>query len=147
MTHVRQQIREQVASTCTGLATTGSNIFQSRVYPLQDSNLPALLIYTTNEDSGTDIMGSSLVSQREVSVLIEGFVKATTNFDDTVDTICAEVETALGADRTLNNLAKFIQLTSTEISYNGEGESPVGVVRLNYAVQYRTAVNDPQTPL
>jgi hypothetical protein len=147
MSHVRQQIREQVASTCTGLTTTGSNVFQSRVYPLQDSNLPALLIYTTNEDSATDIMGGTLVAQREVVVLIEAFVKANADFDDVVDTICAEVEVALGADRTLNNLAKFIQLTSTEISYNGEGESPVGVVRLSYGVQYRTAVNDPSTSL
>ena len=37
--HVRQRIREQVATTVTGLATTGSNVFQSRVYSLSDDVL------------------------------------------------------------------------------------------------------------
>jgi hypothetical protein len=147
MSHVRQQIREQVATTVTGLATTGSNVFQSRVYPLQDANLPALLVYSINEDSNADVMGSTLVAQRDLNIVIEGYVKATTDFDDTVDTICAQVEAAMGADRTLNNLAKFSQLVSTEINYNGEGESPVGVVTLTYAVQYRTAVNDAESSL
>jgi hypothetical protein len=147
MSHVRQQIREQVATTVTGLTTTGSNVFQSRVYPLQDANLPALLVYSINEDSNADVMGSTLVAQRDLNIVIEGYVKATTDFDDTVDTICAQVEAAMGADRTLNNLAKFSQLVSTEINYNGEGESPVGVVTLTYAVQYRTAVNDAESSL
>ena len=147
MSHVRQQIREQVATTVTGLSTTGSNVFQSRVYPLQDSNLPALLVYSISEDSNADVMGSTLVAQRDLNLVIEGYVKATANFDDTVDTICAEVEAAMGTDRTLNNLAKFSQLVSTEINYNGEGESPVGVVTLTYAVQYRTAVNNAESSL
>ncbi len=147
MTHVRQQIREQVATTCTGLSTTGSSVFQSRVYPLQDVNLPALLIYTTSEESEADVMGSSLVADRALTVVVEAYVKATTDLDDTVDTICSEVEIALGADRTVNGLAKFIQLTGTEITYNGEGEQPLGTVLLTYAVQYRTAVNNPDTPL
>jgi hypothetical protein len=147
MSHVRQQIREQVATTVTGLSTTGSNVFQSRVYPLQDANLPALLVYSISEDSNADVMGSTLVAQRDLNIVIEGYVKATTDFDDTVDTICAQVEAAMGADRTLNNLAKFSQLVSTEINYNGEGESPVGVVTLTYAVQYRTAVNNAESSL
>lgn len=147
MSHVRQQIREQVATTVTGLSTTGSNVFQSRVYPLQDSNLPALLVYSISEDSNADVMGSTLVAQRDLNIVIEGYVKATTDFDDTVDTICAEVEAAMGTDRTLNNLAKFSQLVGTEINYNGEGESPVGVVTLTYAVQYRTAVNNAESSL
>ena len=145
--HVRQQIREQVATTVTGLTTTGSNVFQSRVYPLSDSNMPALLVYSTSEDSEPDIMGPSLVTNRELSVVVEGYVKATTDFDDVIDDICKEVETALGADRTLNSLAKFAYLSGTEISYNGEGEQPIGVVSLTYLVQYRTAVNSPDVPL
>ena len=43
--HVRQQIRERIATTITGLSTTGSNVFQSRVYPLDVDSLPALLVY------------------------------------------------------------------------------------------------------
>jgi len=147
MTHVRQQIRERVGTVVTGLSTTGSNVFQSRVYPLQDTNLPALLVYSTTEDSEADVIGTALSTNRIVNIVIEGYVKATTDFDDTVDTICEEVETALANDRTLNGLAKFSQLTGTEINYNGEGETPVGVVTLTYQVQYRTATNAPNVAL
>ena len=35
--HIRQQIRERVGTTLTGLTTTGSNVFQSRVYNLENA--------------------------------------------------------------------------------------------------------------
>jgi rRNA maturation endonuclease Nob1 len=70
-----------------------------------------------------------------LSVAIEGYVKVNTDFDDVVDDICKEVEAALGADRTLNNLAKSQNITSgTEIQFNGEGDQPVGVVTMTYTV-------------
>ena len=56
MAHYRQQIRERVATTLTGLATTGSNVFQSRVYPLENNKLPCLLVYTTEEASEPIVM-------------------------------------------------------------------------------------------
>ncbi len=56
--HVRQQIRERIATTITGLSTTGSNVFQSRVYPLDVDSLPALLVYTISESSDVDVMGN-----------------------------------------------------------------------------------------
>ena len=40
MSHVRQQIREAFGTACTGLTTTGSNVFQSRSYPLETADLP-----------------------------------------------------------------------------------------------------------
>jgi len=145
MSHVRQQIRERVASTLTGLSTTGNNVFQSRVYPLNESVLPALLIYSKNEDSEITTIGTSLGIERSLVITIEAYVKVTTNFDDLIDTICAEVETALGNDIKLNNLAKFSYLQSTEIQYDGDGENPIGYATLNYFVQYRTGQNTPET--
>lgn len=145
MSHVRQQIRERVASTLTGLSTTGTNVFQSRVYPLNESVLPALLVYSKNEDSEITTIGTSLGIERNLIITIEAYVKVTTNFDDVIDTICAEVETALGNDIKLNNLAKFSYLQSTEIQYDGDGENPIGYVTMNYLVQYRTGQNTPET--
>jgi hypothetical protein len=55
--HVRQQIRERVATTLTGLTTTGSKVYQSRVYPLAANNLPGLLVFTNSETSEPDQMG------------------------------------------------------------------------------------------
>jgi hypothetical protein len=141
--HVRQQIREQVGTTLTGLTTTGSNVFQSRVYPLAASNLPGLLIYTLVETSDLDAMGSSQDLMRNLSLAIEGYAKASANLDDTLDTIAKEVETALAADTKLNGLAKNCHLSGTEIQLNGDGDQPIGVVAMTFSVTYRTAHNTP----
>jgi hypothetical protein len=47
--HVARQILDSVVSTCTGLTTTGTNIFRSRVHTLVESSLPALLIYARED--------------------------------------------------------------------------------------------------
>ena len=46
--HIRQQIREKFGTLLTGLTTTGSNVYQSRVYPLENANLPALIIVSSS---------------------------------------------------------------------------------------------------
>lgn len=143
MAHARQAIREQVGTTLTGLTTTGSNVFQSRVYPLQDSNLPALLIYTKEESSEAIVMGSNRVIERELTLAVEAYVKTNSNSDDTIDTIAEEVETAIGADSTLNNKAKDVFLVSTDINYVGEGENPVAVATFNFLVSYCTDETNP----
>tara|TARA_R100000655_G_scaffold53402_1_gene91340 strand:+ start:1289 stop:1732 length:444 start_codon:yes stop_codon:yes gene_type:complete len=145
VSHVRQQLRERAATTLTGLTTTGSKVYQSRVYPLGAANLPGLLIYTKSEDSEIVTMSGARTLLRNLSLVIEGYVKAVSNYDDTVDTIAKEVETAMGNDVTLNGLAKNSYLESTEIEYDGEGEKPVAVVSLTYTVEYMTKENAPQT--
>lgn len=141
--HIRQQIRERVATTLTGLTTTGSRVYQSRVYPMTETNMPGILIYSTSEDSEIDVMGSTGTLNRLLNLTVEGYVKSTTEFDDKIDDICKEIETAMAGDQTINGLAKNSFLAGTEINYSGEGEQPIGVVTLNYVVQYRTATNAP----
>ena len=141
--HVRQQIRERVGTVLTGLTTTGSNVYQSRVYPLSTSNLPGLLIYTLSETSEPDTMGVQQGVERLLTLAVEGYAKATANLDDTLDTICKEVETAIAGDTKLNNLARNAFLTSTEIQLNGDGEQPIGVATMTFEVNYRTINNAP----
>lgn len=145
MAHLRKQIREYFGTQLTGLTTTGSNVFQSRVYPMQAAKLPALLIYTTSESSSETAFSNRRTQDRRVSVDVEGFVRAIANFDDKLDLIAEEVETALLDDPTLGGLAINTELTSTEAQYSGEGEQPVGTIRLTFEVQYRTATGTPGT--
>ena len=136
--HIRNQIRDRTAVAVTGLTTTGSNVFQSRVYNLEDSKLPALIIYTKNEDSQLLERGSSRTLLRDLSLVIEAYVKANSNYDDTIDTIAKEVEAAMAADTTHNSLAKDSFLSSSEINYNGDGEQPIAVLSLVYNITYLT---------
>ena len=141
--HVRQQIREKVGTTLTGLTTTGSNIYESRVYPLEAGNLPALVVYTKNEESEPIVIGTNRLSSRNLSVIVEIYAKTTTNFDDTIDTISKEVEVAIATDTTLDGLTKDIYLESTEIEYNGEGEQPVGYATLTFLTNYYVQEQNP----
>jgi hypothetical protein len=134
--HIRQQIREQVGSTLTGLTTTGSNVFQTRVYPLENTNLPALVIYTKSETSEPLVISANRIMSRELQLIIEIYVKQTSNFDDEVDKICKEVEIALSADTTINGLAKDSFIQSTEIEYNTEGEKPLSYGILTFLTNY-----------
>jgi len=140
MSHVRQQIREYFGTTLTGLTTTGSNVHESRIYPLE--TVPALVIYTKSETSEPQVIGTNRVLSRELEVVVEGYAKATTNFDDTIDTISKEVEEAIAADVTLGGLAKDSYISSTEIEFNGEGEKPLGYVALTFTTIYHTQEQD-----
>jgi hypothetical protein len=139
--HIRQQIREKIGTILTGLNTTGSRVYESRVYPLE--TVPALVIYTKAESSEPIVIGTDRVMSRELSVVVEGYAKATSNFDDTIDTISKEVEEAIAVDRTLDGLAKDCYLESTEIEFNAEGEKPLGYVSLTFLTNYYVKETNP----
>ena len=50
MIHFRTQIREAAAAALIGLATTGANVFQSRLHPIAEAKLPCLLVNTDDEE-------------------------------------------------------------------------------------------------
>jgi len=145
MSHVRQQIRDDIVTALTGLTTTGSNVFRSRIFPLEETNLPALCIYTKSETSEYDTIGLPRSVNRILDVAVEAYVKGVSNYDNTLDTIAVEVEEAIAADITLGNLAKDAQITAFEADFAGDGEQPVAVGRFTVTVQYRTVENDVET--
>ena len=147
MSHVRQQIREAFGTACSGLSTTGTNVFQTRVYPLESGSLPGLCIYTTTEslsDTIQDLGGSARLVSRSLSVRVEGYARATSNLDDTLDTISAEVETAVANSTSIDELLTDLELSSTEVSFT-EGDREIGVITMDFGVIYTVASNDPQT--
>ena len=146
MAHLRQSIRERIGTLVTGLSTTGSNVFQSRVYPVEDGSLPCLLVYTTSEESEVTEIASPRPMTRFLNVIVQGVVGATTP-DDTLDDISKEVEVALAGDVSINNLANNSFLSSTTIEFNAEGAKPIGTVMLNYIVEYRNVDNNPETAI
>ena len=46
MAHIRKTIRENIVTTLTGLATTGSSVYETRIFPINYAKLPALMVYT-----------------------------------------------------------------------------------------------------
>ena len=91
-------------------------------------------------------MASPRPMTRVLNIVIQGVVSATQP-DDTLDLISKEVEVAMAADVKINDLADNSYLSSTEIEINAEGAKPIGIVRLNYVVEYRNLDNNPETAI
>ena len=145
MAHVRKQIRDAVVTALTGLSTTSSNVYRSRVFPLEKAKLPALAIFTKSEAVEFDTLHIPRSINRALEIGVEAFVTNMTNTDNTLDTIAVEVEEALAADVTLGGLAKDLQVTAFEADYSGDGETTLAIGRFTVVVQYRTLENDVET--
>jgi hypothetical protein len=145
--HLRRQIRERAATTLTGLTTTGSNVFQSRVYPMESAGLPGLCIYTTDEAIEIQSMGGTRNVSRDLTLIVEGYATDSANVDDTLDQIGKEVEIAMSGDITLNDLAQDSYLSSVEITLSGDGSTGIGKITHSYTVVYQNAENAPDAAL
>lgn len=145
MAHVRQQIRERIASVLTTSVTlVSSRVYQSRVYPLTEAQLPAVTVYTGAETSGLQTIGAKTL-MRTANINIDVYAKATADLDDDLDAIAVQIEEAIAGDFTVNGLAKDAVLISTDIDFSGETEQPIGMARLTFAVRYITAIDDVET--
>lgn len=142
--HARRVIREAAAAAVTGLATTGSRVYQSRLYTLRDADLPCLLINTDDETITNTTIGSQIL-ERQLTLTVRCVAKATASLDDTLDQIILEVEPVLNGASFGG--AKDLQLQSIGIEMVDTLDKPAGVATLNYTGTYYTAGNAPGVPL
>lgn len=145
MAHVRKQIRDRMETVLSGAVTLATGgVYASRVYPLTQAKLPAVTVYSGSEASALQTMGSKTLA-RDLSLIVDAYVRVTDTFDDDLDALCVQIEEAVAADYTLNGLAKNTVLTSTEIDFDSEAERPVGVARMTYTIRYVTTIGDVET--
>lgn len=147
MSHLRKQIRDSIITAVTGLATTSTRVYASRVYPLAADKLPGLCVYTNAETIEMATLNKPRVQTRTLEVTIEAYALAISGLDDTLDQICLEVEEALDVDVTRGGKAKDTQVTSIETDFSGDGEKPAGIARITVSVMYQCRENDLETAL
>ena len=120
----------------TGLSSTGSNVFLPHVCPLENDDLPSLCIYTQDEEIEVGASGDPRVYHSTMILIVDGYVQTFSNLDDHLYQIGIEVQVAMAGDIYIYNLVKDSYLSSVDISYSGEGTSPIGIIRHNYSVLY-----------
>ena len=142
MAHARKQIRDQLITTLTGLTTTGSNVFNSRVS--NHDVLPCISVYTLSEELGEE---SSLKQFRVLNVMVEVRAKAADSLEDDLDQIGAEIEDAIFAsgDTTLSNTCKDFDYDGLDIELSGEAEQPFGLMTMRFLAMYRVNKTDVET--
>lgn len=145
MPHAREQIRDAVVSALTDLATTGRNVFRSRIYPMEQAKLPGLAIYTKSDSSEYVTLTLPRTLDRTLVVTVEAYVSANADFDETIDDISAEIESAMYTNRTLGGLARDSQILGVEVDFSGDGENPVAIAVFTIEIQYVTVEGSPTT--
>jgi hypothetical protein len=144
MAHVRKLIRDNIVTTVTGLSTTGTNVFKSRVYPLSAGSLPALTVYTRSEEVTQSTISIPRTIERTLTVSIDSYVQGLTNYEDSLDAIAVEVENAITADVTRGGYAKDTRITSFEADFSGDPDQPVASSTITIEVDYVTIEDDPE---
>lgn len=145
MAHIRKLIRDDLVATLTGLSTTGSNVFASRVYPITSGSLPGVIIYTDSEELEYLTITKPRTIMRTLTLSIEAYVRGVSNYDDSIDTICSEIEQALYTDVTRGGNAKDTLINNMEVRYMGEAEQPVALATMQISVEYVTLEGAPET--
>ena len=152
--HVAKQILDNVVTTCTGLTTTNSNVFRSRVHTMLETALPALLIYAREdmlEDESSSLQTDGYKGNQYVlSVSIDAIEKdaSETTAENNLFTIRKEVQTAMEADLTLSGKCKDLWLVEANIEdRTGSGDSPILVMTMLWNFLYRIKQGAPSTVL
>jgi hypothetical protein len=142
--HIRQQIRTALAARLAGLSTTGANVFMSRNYAFDETELPGLSIKNGSEESQVITLSHPAEQSRDYLVIVEARAKNNSNLDDVLDQICKEVEVAIAADDTLSGLVSGgVGLLSTNFETTGDFEKPQGVATMIFKAAYFCFENSP----
>lgn len=149
MSHVRQQIREAMATLLHGLATSQNRVFKSRTVALHQDELPAIIVSTGSEEiEALDIHGIHLQRTLQINITLKAEVNA--NLDDKLDEMALEVETRINANdanKTLNGLCGTITLNGIDILYDEELQTPLGEATCRFETIYHTSSSDPSSSL
>jgi hypothetical protein len=147
MSHVRQQIRDVAVTNLTGLTTTGTNVFKSRAYPLQDEEIPGLCVYTNTETNDEDTGKFDTFDNREMVLQVDGYDKIVAGIEDSLDDIAVEVETAIMADPKFGGVAKFTDYLGFTTENSIDGEQPIGRISIIFRVTYFVNTGAPETAI
>jgi len=143
--HHRQVIREAVATLLSPISAT---IHRTRVYRL--ASLPAISVFVGSEsitEENSSHLNTPKRYSRQAELQIDVSVEATSNVDDVVDDLVAQVEARLAADPTFTTEVPDSTLTRTSFESNGDGDTPYMTASILYRVWYRTTAADPENAL
>lgn len=146
-THQRQTIREAVKAQLLGPASgedppvyvtsAGARVYETRMIPWREIELPAIAIYTLDETVDPDSKSTSPRRiYRTMQLEIVAAARASNNVDDDLDTLAMQIEAAMNYDETLGGSCGDSILSATEMAIESVGNKPIGMVRMVYSVSY-----------
>lgn len=143
----RQLIRKVIKDLLKGATDAGEQVFTSRSIPTWVENLPVILIYT--KDENVERFNEAPKSYRRILNLeLEIVAKGSEDEDvqEVLDRVSDQIESLMEKDETLgndenkNNIANKLELSKVEYTLEADGDSPVGMAKNTYSIEYFTDV-------
>lgn len=141
--HARRTIREGITAALKAAAITGIRVYENRLYPVAESDLPCLLVISGGDQSENIDMSNDPLQQRDVRIEIRAIVKTSKDLDDAMEAICVKVEQAIAS--AVFGFKAARRYLATEHRENAVGNQPVGESRIFYAFEIMTRQSDPET--
>lgn len=145
--HVRAQIRALLHTRLKGAGVTdaGVNVFNSRVTPYEQGQLPAINITSASEQVERGAMGP--VQDRRMDMRFDVIAQAGEGTADVLDKICAQIETRIMPGAWSQALIFDIEVTGIDEVFDGDGTAKAGQLRLIAQVHYTTNEGAPTVAL
>ncbi len=141
MANTRQSIVDALDTRLQTITTTNGysanlGVHEWLVTPLEESDLPAVIIRDTSDDIDTDEIGT----RRDHVLTIELDVAASaTASTDSVRELCRDILTAIGTDKTFGGLVYNTEPTSVEMEVSEEDQRLSGG-QIVIEVKYKTTL-------
>ena len=136
------QVVDAVQALLAPVGLTGGRVYTSRLWPLTESELPAGLVFATDEEIELqDIHG--LLQLHTLSIAARGYVRETQGLDDSLNSVAAAWLAALFAGSPPYSL----RCTGIQREMTNEFEAATGRVTLQLQAQYFTQPSAPETIL
>lgn len=143
MTHRRQLIREAATALLVNQGPWENRVFKNRMRPLSQrpgqrssrSQLPALIIYTRNEQAEV-FNAAPRIYRCTLELVFEYIVDESDTIDDELDDGAEIIERIIGRNDTLSDTVNDTEYSSSQITIADQGERPIGSVILTFAVEY-----------
>ena len=146
---IKNAITNRLKTQIDGLYPTDAEdrVYGNRAKPLFDQFLPAILVYSKDENILEDQYNQDGYSpiKRELEIAIEGVILGGDDFDQKLDDLSNQIESSLDGFEIDTRKSDILKLKSTEIDSSIEGSKIYGAIRLTYSVTYQTAVKQPDT--
>lgn len=140
MSHVRTQIRDATTAALVAQFSDDATVLASRRTPVEADELPAVLVYTNDEEI---ISATHGIYERAMELIVE-VVAQGADIDDALDALLVRAEQTLNANR-LGGLCKPLTPATLAAIVDISGNMPTGRHRLTYRAVYYTAHGDPES--
>lgn len=145
----RQNLRAAALAALAGLPSTGARVFAPRLQlPLQESDLPALLVWVDDESARIAAPNWRSLLARDATLVVVAVVKQAGDYDAALEQIWAEVEPALFDTHDLGGVIKAWdapRLGPKETDPNGD--QPILKQALTVSCRYLRRLGAPDQPL